>query len=150
MANEATLRISLNIRKRSTNTAQTLQMDYRSNPTGFQADVAAVGGPSPGEFLAALAGTDLDLTALTNPSLMWVMNMDDTNSVHYGPCDHSTGRFYPVFKLLPGEYFVHRLSEFLGQEEGTVTGTASVDSGDTLRFKGVGGACKIRVDCFEA
>ncbi len=124
------------------------------------------GGPTPGEFLATLLGTDVNLANLTQPGWCWLMNLgvdsfgnnlagtagnefNWTNYVEYGLYDHTTNAFYPLGELLPGEFTVLRLSRFLNTEIGTGAGTHAGASTVKFRFKAIGTASKVVVAAFE-
>jgi len=138
MANEASIRSSLSI--------LVGKLDYRSNPTSFNADVSTADGPTPGTISATLAGTDVSLTELTTPGLCRIMNLDSTNFVEVGVHDGTS--YFPLMELLPGETFVFRLARDLGLEFGTGTGTINADV-NTLRIKADTAACNVTVEVFE-
>jgi hypothetical protein len=141
MADEATLRISLSIRKGN--------LTYQSQPTAFNADVTGTNGPAPGAFNVSTDGTNVDLSELTTPGLCRLMNLDDTNYVEWGVWDPDTSRFYPLGEILPGESYVIRLSRHLTSEY-AATGTSVPDTNNTLRLKANTAACKCVVEAFEA
>lgn len=133
MANEATVRTSLQIRKTS---GQTTLLEYASQPSGFLATVTGTKGPTPGAMLASTTGTDVSLTQLTTPGLCRIMNQDVTNFVEVGIFD-GVITFYPLMKLLAGESYVFRLS-------------ADVEAGAaTLRIRANTAAVNVLVECFE-
>ncbi len=140
MASEARLQINLNIRQGNLN--------YQSNPTAFTADVSTAKAPTPGRVLAAVLGTDVDLSQITLPGLIWLMNLDATNYVEWGIWDESTNVFYTMGELLPGEFFTFRLSRHMlvsYQGSSTVAGADWVK----LRLKANTAACECWVDIFE-
>lgn len=127
MAKEARIQASLTIRKVSTNGIT--QLDYRSNPSTFNADVSGTKGMSPGGLTIPVGGEAINFGELETPSLCWMMNQDDTNYVTYGIWDVLNNVFYPLGELLPGECTVIRLSRSLEQEYvGTGTGTTGPDN----------------------
>lgn len=140
MANEATVTITLSIRK--------------ANLTGpperesFRADVAIGKGPSPGAITVTTDGTDVDLSELTEPGLTKFKNLDDTNFVRVGIHDPDSDLFYPFMKLLPGEAYVVRLAD-IGQEfQGTGTGTGGANN--TLRIKADTADCIVQVNAYDS
>lgn len=142
MANEIRVQTSLQI--------NTGSLQYRSQPTQFNADMAGIGGPTPGQLVASLIGTDVDLSELEElGGLCRIQNLDDTNFVTYGIFDFSANRFYPLGEMLPGESYVLRLSREIGVEYGTGTGSAPLGTGDTLRIKADTAPCKVLVEAFE-
>lgn len=141
MSDEAQIRSSLQINKGNLN--------YQSQPTAFNADVATGKGPSPGAITAALAGTDVDFGELVQPSLCRLMNLDDANFVEYGIREPATGFFYPLGELLPGESFVLRLSRNL-QEEYTGVGTGTSAPTNFFHLKANTAPCVVLVEAFEA
>lgn len=139
MANEATVRSSLQILEG--------KVDYRSQPTVFLADVAAgTKGPTPGALTATVAGIDVDLSELTVPGLCRIMNLDGTNFVEVGIWDGTT--FFPMLDMLAGESYVIRLSQCLGEEFGTGTGSTGPPI-NTLRIKADTASCDVLVEAFE-
>ncbi len=143
MANEAQIRISLNIRLGT--------LTYQSSPTGYNADVLTNHGYTPGTILVSKYGTDVDLTQLSQPGLCIIQNLDDTNFVEYGiyDLDSPNAAFYPLGEVLPGEIYLLRLSRLLGYQLGTGSGTASGDTGLRLRFKANTAACRVKIEAFE-
>jgi len=112
MANEARVTSSLNVTKGTTR--------INTKPTSFTADVDASNiAPTPGLVVATLAGTDVDLSALTTPGLCTIQNVDGTNYVTGGIWDPEGNTFYPLFELLPGEKYVLRLARDIEEEFGT-------------------------------
>ncbi len=141
MANEATLRASLQIK--------TTNLDYRSYPTDFQSDVTGEKGPVPGAVSISTAGTTIDLSELTTPALCKITNLDATNKVHVGIWDGT--ELYPLLEIQAQEFYVIRLSEWLTRSFGAVTGTGTFDTGTyALRIKAETAACNVLVEAFEA
>jgi len=146
MANEATLHISMEISNIVCGSLSGL--NYRSSPVSFVADVAGQSGPLPGEFTATVAGTDVDLSLVTNPRLCRIENLDETNFVTFGIWDITATTFFPVGELLPGEFYIIRLSRMLTEEiSGTGTGTTGL--GNSLRVKADTASCQVNVEVFE-
>ena len=142
MSNEVSVRTSLQI--------SNSPLIYQSQPTTFQADQTGKNGPTPGAILVAVTGTDVDLSQLTTPGFCWMMNLDSTNFVEYGIHDVSTGTFYPLGELLPGEIAILRLSRWLGGEYAEPgMGTAGSLTGSKLCFRADTAACRVRVEAFE-
>jgi hypothetical protein len=72
MSGEAQIQLSLNITKSLGG-----NLNYRSYPTTFNADVSGAIGPTPGAILVATAGTDVDLSQITTyPGLCRITNQD--------------------------------------------------------------------------
>ena len=144
MANEATIRSSLQI--------QQGEVDYSSRPAAFTATVTGSKGPTPGAVLCSTAGTDIDLTELTTPSLCRIQNLDAANRVEVGIWDPETSKFYPLLELLAGESYVVRLCRLLGWEYGTGTGAGTGTTGpntNRLRIRANTAACNVLVEAFE-
>lgn len=144
MANEATIRSALQIRKVD---GVTTLMEYNSQPSAFQADVDGTKGPTPGAITVTTSGTNVDLTELTTPGLCRIMNMDTTNYVEVGVKDASTGVFYPLMELLPGESYVFRFSRNVGEEWYSTTGT---DSGNSFHCKANTASVVVLIEAFES
>ena len=139
MSNEATLRVSLNIKTGS--------MDFRSSPTAFNADVSQASQGSPGGMTVAVTGTDVDMSQITIPGFCWLQNLDPTNYVEYGIKDSISGNFYPLGELLPGECYLLRLSRYILQElAGTGTG---IVASSTFHLKAAAAPCRCIVRVFE-
>lgn len=142
MANEAEIRSSLQISKDN--------LEYRGQPTVFNADVTGTKGPTPGAITVSTAGTDVDLTALTTPGLCRIQNLeaDGGNYVSYGMWDPEGSKYLPLGELLPGESYVLRLARDIEEEYGTGTGTTGAST-NRLRFKANTAACVVLVEAFE-
>jgi hypothetical protein len=140
MSDEVVFRCELSILKGNLN--------YRSNPNDFRADMVAVvpKGPCPGAFTVPTTGIDVDLSELTVPGPCRIYNLDDTNKVHYGIAD-GTG-FHPLGEVGPGEGYVIRLSSRLGNEYGS--GTYLIDATEKLHFQAENASCNVLVEAFEA
>ena len=147
MSGEATLQISLQINKADA----TGNVNYRSYPTQFNADVDGALGPTPGAFVVSIYGTDADLSELSVPGLCRLTNQDPTNFITYGIYDPEADKFYPLGELLAGEFYVLRLSRELGWEfagAGTGTGTTGPYT-NTLRFVADTASCNVLMEAFE-
>jgi len=141
MSDEATVRVSLQIRKDP--------IDYQGRPTVFTADVTGIKGPCPGAFTATVAGVSVDLSELTTPGLCRIMNLDDTDFVTFGIYDPETTIFYPLFEVLAGETYVLRLSRDLAEEwAATGTGTGGPET-NTFHVRSNAGDCNVLVEAFE-
>lgn len=134
MANEIAVRTSLQVRKGN--------LTYQSQPTAFNADLTGSKGPTPGSVTVSPAGTNIDLSQLTElGGLCRLMNLDADNFVEYGVWDGA--EFYPLGELLPGETYVLRLSRNL--EFGEV-GTAMLNS---LRLRANANDVNVLVEAFD-
>lgn len=144
MSREATVNCGLLIRKGS--------LAYQSTPSAFTADVAGTKGPSPGAITVTTAGTDVDLSQLSQPGLCWLQNLEPPggNFVEYGVRDPATSGFYPLGELLPGEGFVLRLSRNLEEEYYPSTGTGTTGPTKRLHLKANGASVDVRCDAFQA
>ena len=148
MSGEAKIQLSLQITKDD----DAGIVNYRSYPTTFDADVDGALGPTPGAIVVSIYGTDVEFSQLTVPGLCRLSNEDATNYVTYGICDPETDKFYPLGELLPGEFYVLRLSRELGWEyagSGTGTGTTGALT-NKLCFVANTAACTVLVEAFEA
>lgn len=139
VADEASVRISLQIRAGLLN--------FQSQPTSFQADVATGKGPCPGAFTATTSGTNVDLSQLTQPGLCRIMNLDPTNRVEVGI--HDGALFHPLMEILPGEFYLIRLSRNVGEEE-DVPGTGTSGDVNALCVRAVTASCVVVVEAFES
>lgn len=138
MANEVTVRSSLQILS-GDNQIQT-------QPTDFKADITSFKGPTPGAIEVTVAGTDVDLSQLTTPGYCRIMNQDATNFASGGIWDGVT--FYPLLEFPPGESYVVKLSQNLGEEYGVGTGTSGAAI-NTFRLKADTAAVNVLVEAFE-
>jgi hypothetical protein len=142
MASEIRLTHSLQVTKGS--------LQYRSNPTAWVINLNGSKAPGPGQMIAATGGSDISLAHLNGntPGLCWVQNLDATNSVTLGRYDGTTGYFYPLMKLKPGEAYVFRLSPDVLKEH---VGSGTPDTGhtSTLRVQAENAPCNIQVHIFE-
>jgi hypothetical protein len=136
MANELRVQSSITLRKGNVN--------YQSANNAFIADVVTPIPKSqvPGALTCTTGGTTVDLSELTAlGGICRITNVDPTNFVEYGIWDGAT--FYPLGELLPGEFYVFRLSRNLLTGE---SGTASVNS---LRIRADTAACVVIVEAFD-
>lgn len=96
-----------------------------TGPTSFSADQDLALGPTPGLVLASVAGTVIDLSALTTPGVCEITNLDETNYIQFGVTDGTY--FYPLGEVLPGEKWPMRLYRSLGSREATPgTGSSNI------------------------
>lgn len=140
MANEATIRSSLLIRKGS--------VFYQSQPTAFLADVTGTKGPVPGAITVDNEGTDVDFSELTTPGLCRFQNLSSSGHLEVGIWDPQTFVFYPLLELLAGESYIVRLSRNL-QEQYANTGTGTSAAENRVRIKGHQGATVALIEAFE-
>lgn len=148
MSNEISIQLNLMINKND----DAGIVYYRSYPTQFNSDMDGALGPTPGAVLVGIYGTDVDLSQLTQPGICRVSNQDASNFVSYGPYDPELDKFYPVGEILPGEFYLFRLSRNLGNEyagTGTGTGTTGAET-NTLRFVADTEPVVVLVEAFEA
>ena len=130
------------------------ELDFRSSPTSFNADQALTNkGHGPGRVIATTAGKDVDLSAFTQPGVMWLQNLDSVNIVTAGVWDPVALKFYPLIELQPGEFYVLRLSRYLKEYYGTGTGTILTDTDPDnvrLRLKSDNANVECQVEVFES
>ena len=139
MANEVSVQAAITIASGNLN--------YRSNPTSFTADLTGAFGPTPGALTISTDGEDIDLSELTSPGWCIIRNIDATNFIEWGIWDGV--EFIVVGRILPGQSAgPFQLSPNIGASY--ATGTATTDSGNTLRLKADTAAAKAIVDIFEA
>lgn len=145
MANEATVVSSLQI-------VGSGNLQYRSFPTSFQADVAGNEGPETGFVVATVTGTVVTFVNLVTPALCHIRNLDSTNYVDYGIYDPDTNKFYPIGEILPGEGYIVRLSRNMEEEFGTGTSDTGTTGTDANRLMVRGNAASVNtvIEAFEA
>lgn len=151
MAKEASITVNLNIRKASAD-GTVLRINY-GRSASFQIDVDGAKGPSPGAFTCTPQGVVVDLSALVEPGLVWLTNLesDPANYVEYGPYDPVTGRFYPTFKLRPGTSWPAEFAADLPyMEYGTGSGTGTSSQSFQLMFRSKLANAVVSVEAFEA
>lgn len=139
MSDEASFLVSVQIKNGN--------LDYRSYPTQFTADVTGKKGPVPGAIAATTSGVSVSFTELTTPAICRIANLDETNYVTVGILDPD-GDFYPLMEILPGEFYAIRLSRALGTAWGV--GTATSESGCFLHIQADTASCNVLVEAFEA
>lgn len=145
MSNEARVIASLTVRKVS---GSTVLLDYASRPGSFSADVTGTRGPNPGTVIATAAGTDVDLSGLTDPGWCHLHNQDTTGYVEFGVWDTETSTFFPLLELLPGQSMIIQLSRNFGEDQAAGTGTTAATN--RLRVKTYGGTTgEVFVGAFE-
>lgn len=144
MANEITVTVSLTIAKGN--------LSVQTEPVSFTDTMNGTArGGAPGLVRATTNGTDIDLTSVTAPGWMWLMNLDDTNYVRLGLWDPDASRFRPIIKLKPGGKPVLIPLDPDVEEEFITTGTGTGVGTDTnrLRLKADQAACDVLVKVFE-
>lgn len=145
MANEASIRVGLSVRKRS----GSLRLLEESWNRSYRADVDGTKGPLPGAFAVTTDGVAIDFSELTTPGWCWFWNQSSTYRIDIGPRDPDSALFYPMISLPPGKGYPVYLSPDLFEEyQGTGTGTGT--AANTLWAKAFGGAATIYVGAFEA
>jgi len=117
----------------------------RTYPTSFTATITEGKGPTPGSIAVTKVGIDVDLSELASYGLCELRNQASAGEVMVGIWNGSA--FYPFKDLKPGEHFVIRLSEFLGDEFATGTGTTG--NGNTLRIKAKTVTCNVYVGAYS-
>ncbi len=143
---DATINANLNIRViRDT----ILVLDYRSGMTSYTRTLTNIKGPAPGAMTVSVAGTDVDFSELTIPSLCRLSNQDATNFFTAGIWDPEGSKFYPMLQIKPGESIVIPLSPDLQEELGTGTGTTGADT-NRLRLKADTASVNALVEAFDA
>ena len=130
MANEITVSINLTAIKNSTDGTVRL-VQWNPQPTTFRATLTGNSGPYAGTVIAEQTYTKIDLNSLQVGGGGWARfhNQDPSNIIYIGVYVQEINRFISIHKLLPGEMYAGRLSEYLGVTETAGTGTGS--SGDT-------------------
>lgn len=117
----------------------------RSYPTTFTATVTEGKGPTPGAIAVTTVGVDVDLSQLATYGFCELRNQASVGEVMVGIWNGTT--FYPFKDLLPGENYVIRLSDHLGDEFETGTGTTG--NGNTLRIKAKTVTCNVYVGVYS-
>lgn len=140
MAGEVTIVVNMVVRKGNLS---------RNHSAGYSADMAGTKGPSPGAVTVGIAGTDIDFSQITRPSLCWLTNLSTVSIVEYGIWDPEGAKFFPLGELLPGEQFPIRLSRRLQSEVGTGTGTFGGGATNRLRMYAMTQASDVIVEAYE-
>lgn len=153
MANEASVRTGLNLRKVSSDGTITL-LSYNFSGA-FSVTVVGTKGPTPGAITVTAAGTDVDLSQLTTPGLVVFKNLDATYTVEYGIRDPNTRTFYPLGEIQPGESYILRLSRNIQEDYFPSTGTGTTGDINKLHLKAMregvtSPSIFVSVEAFEA
>jgi hypothetical protein len=144
MSDEARIRVSLEITNGNLN--------HRSYPTDYNADVSGQKGPTPGAIGVTIYGTVVDFSELTTPGFCRLSNQSDTETVDYGMYDPETDKFYPLGEIPPGEFYLVRFSSLMGGEypgAGTGTGTSGPITNNFM-IRSRTESCDVLVEAFEA
>lgn len=141
MANEATIRVSLTIKKG--------RLSYQSNPTAFTATLSGTKGPTPGAIEVSVYGTEITFSELTQIGYCVMQNLDEDNFVQWGLWEPATAVFYPVGELGPGELCLFKFSRYFKQEY-TNTGTGTTAPENSFMLKADTANCNCVVTAFEA
>ena len=141
MANQAVVSTSMSITRGSLNRPLT------SNDVIVMTGLA---GPTPGNVLAAVNHTVVNLTALTTPGLCRIQNLDANNTVYYGIYSSHYNDFFPLGRLLPGMTNYLYLSDLLGKDLTPVTGTGPGDAfTNNFALKALTAPCWCLVEVFD-
>lgn len=142
MADEIRLLNSLQIRKGN--------KFYQSSANSFVADFDGSVGPTPGDTTVPSEGVDVDLSALTElGGMIRFYNTDDAITAFVGIRDITTDKFYPFMDLLAGEFYTFRLSQFLGGEFGTGSGTGTIGDDSVLHIRADTGSIQVTIEAFD-
>lgn len=122
---------------------------YTSLPSQFRVDLTNSKGPTPGAITASLVGTVVDFSQLVQPGLCRICNLDPNNTVIVGIGDGV--EFYPFMDIPPGEFYVFRVSRFLGRSmDESMPGTGTFDTNTySMIVKAEYAPCNVTVDCFD-
>lgn len=89
--------------------------------------MSGTNGPTPGAVTVPVSGVDISFAQLdAMGGLGRFFNIDATNFITVGLRDKVTNVFYPFGDILPGEFYIWRLSSKLPKDEagtGTFSGT---------------------------
>ncbi len=141
MSSEATVSCGIQVKKNN--------FQYKSPIQSFKADVSEGKGPTPSFITITINGVDIDLTKLDAPGLASITNIDDTYSFGWGIKDTSTGHYFEVALLHPGESYPIRFSPYIGSEfTDTGTGTGG-GGGGTLHARAYVGPCQAQFDVLD-
>jgi hypothetical protein len=122
----------------------------------IEGDVAA--GGTPGAVLVATLGTDLDFSQLTDPGWHTIKNIEPTggSEIEIGVYDPETDRYYPFWKIKPGQVWGPELfndsfqwETYPAYPQGTGTGTGTGGATNRLRLRAKSHACYALVEAFE-
>jgi hypothetical protein len=116
----------------------------------FTEDLVNVKGPCVGDVLVSTAGTDIDLSQMTEPGWCILFNRDPTNYVEVGIWDPERLVYTPFGELRPLRGFPVFLTRFFGVEYTTPgTGTGTTGHTNRLRLKANTAACTVSVKAFD-
>lgn len=126
MADEASIRVGLYIRKTDPNDGTVTLVNGPAFSKAFQDDVSGTFGPTPGTVAIPATGVSVPLTGITNPGWCWIENQGASSNVQVGVKDADSALFYPLLELKPGQALPLPLTTDLFEEyQGTGTGTGS-------------------------
>ncbi len=140
MAGEITGTLSLNVRKSDSATPPNVLIDERLTAR-ISNDMTGSKGPSPGSIQALTIGTQVNFSALTQPTWCWIQNQGPSDGsvataaeyTQYGIYDPASHKFYPLGELGVGEAVAIKLSRNL-QEIYLGPGTGTAAGGETARM----------------
>lgn len=145
MAREITARVYVRMRKGN--------FFYNPPQQTYTADLTSDGkGPTPGSITVTYDGTLIDLSELTDPGYLHMVNQEPTEgtTVSWGVYDPQTNRYYPIGVLRPGKPVFFELDELFGSEFYPVTGTGTGISSNSLMIKAKDGdSATVFVGAFE-
>lgn len=147
MADEATIRASLQIRK----TSGSITMINENVSEGFSDTVAGTKGPCPGALTVPPGGKVVPLDELSTPGWCIIKNVSPTESVEWGIRDPDSNRFYPVGEIGPGQTAGPFKFSRNVLEEYTGTGTGTSSPGNQFFMTAMGSVdAVVQIKAYEA
>jgi hypothetical protein len=114
----------------------------------FTRDLVLNEGPTPGFLTAPTTGVQIDLSKLTNASVMWIQNLSTNARLEIGMKDTSSTAFEPLLEIEPLEAWPIPLARQIGSELTSGAGTGTAGSGAVLWAKGVGASVNFIAEAF--
>jgi hypothetical protein len=107
-------------------------------------------GPSPGLIIATPAGTEVDITLLSNPTVGVVINYSTTETIELGIWNVDQSEFYPFMRVPPGRAYPWWPSPNVLGEYGTGTSSDLTGQSNQLRVKTLGvDSASVSIELFE-
>lgn len=125
-------------------------LDHRPAFGTFTADMEDANGPTPGAFTvpAGDEGRVADLSELSEPGWVELLNMSSEYTVQWGIWDETSTTFFPVGELEPGHGAAFKLSKDFGERHDAGVGTGTAAGVCKLKFYSADGDAVVYVGAF--
>lgn len=122
-----------------------ISRQYQEN---YTIDMSGRKGPTPGALTVGPDGVDVDLAELVEPGFVYIKNLGEVYTVHWGVRDPQTDLVYLIGQIGPGKSLPFEFSDMIqGEYQGTGTGTGPFTN--TFHLKCPLGTTVVSVEVYE-